>query len=112
MTGTKKLDSEVYTQNIKFWERAWNAVKTPYTQMPDLPYLQTIPDTLQQAGASKILDLGCGSGWLSIYLARAGFEVHGIDIAPHALELAQQWAEQESLTAKFSVADIAEIPFS
>lgn len=111
MVGSNKLDHDVYKQNVKFWDRAWSPVKTPYTQMPDLPYIQAVPATLQERGVKTVLDLGCGSGWLSIFLARAGFQVTGIDIATHAVDLADQWAKQESLPAKFLAADITAIPF-
>jgi SAM-dependent methyltransferase len=106
------LDTKVYDENIEFWARAWGGVKVPYTQMPDLPYLPEIPVRLKESGCKTVLDLGCGSGWLSIYLARAGFEVTGIDLAEHALRLASQWAEQENLSAKFEVADIAKLPYA
>lgn len=111
MIGSKKLDREVYGQNIEFWDRAWNGVKTPYTQMPDLPYINSIPATLQAAGARKILDLGCGSGWLTIFLSRAGFQVVGVDLAAHAIELGRQWASQENLSPIFEVADITQLDY-
>ena len=112
MVGSKRLDPDIYEQNQKFWDRAWNGVKTPYTQMPELPYLAAIPVTLQRWNATKILDLGCGSGWLSVYLAREGFDVTGIDIAQHAIELGRQWAEQEQLPIKFEAIDITKMPYS
>jgi SAM-dependent methyltransferase len=113
MVASKKLDHDIYESNIKFWDRAWGGVKTPYTQMPDLPYIQDIPRNLKAANAATVLDLGCGSGWLSIYLARDGFQVTGIDLAKHAIELAQQWADQENLkNASFQVADIADMDFA
>ncbi|MFN8554569.1 MAG: class I SAM-dependent methyltransferase [Candidatus Obscuribacterales bacterium] len=106
------LSSENYRNNIEFWNRAWNGVKTPYTQMPDLPYLPSIPAWLLERKVERVLDLGCGSGWLSIFLARQGFKVTGIDVAAHALELGQQWAEQENLTIQFDVGDIATMNYA
>jgi SAM-dependent methyltransferase len=106
------VGSQVYRQNLEFWDRAWNMVKTPYTQMPDLPYLQRIPSLLQEQKTRTVLDLGCGSGWLSIFLARLGLVVTGIDIAEHAIDLARSWAAQEHLDVKFEVCDIANIHFS
>ncbi len=105
------LKSDVYKQNIEFWDRAWNMVKTPYTQLPDLPYLSLIPAELNKRGAKRVLDLGCGNGWLSIYLARHSFYVSGMDIAIHAIELARQWAEQEGHEIQFDVGDIADLPY-
>ncbi|OLD26691.1 MAG: hypothetical protein AUJ04_05535 [Acidobacteria bacterium 13_1_40CM_3_55_6] len=41
------------------------------------------------AGCS-ILDVGCGSGWLSEYFARLGYEVKGIDISPTLIEMSRR----------------------
>ena len=38
---------------------------------------------------SRILDVGCGSGWLSEYFARLGYDVTGIDISPDLIEMAR-----------------------
>jgi len=39
---------------------------------------------------SRILDVGCGSGWLSEYLARLGYEVCGIEISPDLVSMARE----------------------
>ena len=36
---------------------------------------------------SRILDVGCGSGWLSEFFARLGYDVTGIDISPDLIEI-------------------------
>ena len=41
------------------------------------------------AGA-RLLDVGCGSGWLSEYFARLGYDVTGIDISPDLIALARE----------------------
>ncbi len=43
---------------------------------------------LQRAGwiHSKVLDVGCGTGEHTILLTRLGYDVLGIDFAPHAVE--------------------------
>ncbi len=110
MTDTL-CDPGVYAQNLEFWDKAWKMVRTPYTQLPKLPYLEQIPLAVDGARGKLILDLGCGSGWLSIYLARLGFNVVGVDVAEHALELGRMWAEQENLPIKFLVQDISNLEF-
>ncbi|WHO40585.1 methyltransferase domain-containing protein [Sphingobium sp. AP49] len=41
---------------------------------------------------ARILDLGCGGGWTSSFLARHGYEVVGQDIAADMIELAREGA--------------------
>lgn len=110
MTDTL-CDPGVYAQNIEFWDKAWKMVRNPYTQLPPLPYIERIIPAVESARGRKILDLGCGSGWLSVYLARHGFDVIGVDVAEHALELGKMWAEQESLPIEFKVQDISDLQF-
>lgn len=102
---------DVYQENIAFWEKAWNMVRTPYTQLPSLSYISRIPEELKKIGARKVLDLGCGSGWLSVYLARQGFEVLGVDVSEQAVNLAKTWALQEDLKIGFDVADAAQLNY-
>jgi len=106
------LDSKVYAENVDFWNRAWGPVKTAYTQMPDLPYLNWLMSELAKKAPANVLDLGCGSGWLSILLARNGFDVTGVDVADQAIVLAKDWAAQESHTIDFQVKDMAKLEFN
>jgi SAM-dependent methyltransferase len=103
---------KVFEENVDFWERAWGMVKTPYSQMPDLPYIYQIPDLLSKAPGKRVLDLGCGSGWLSVYLAKQGFSVTGADISHSAIELAQKLAKIENVSIELSVADISSLKFA
>lgn len=49
----------------------------------------------------KVLDYGCGNGWLSIDLVRAGAaEVCGIDISKELIEIARNLAETKGLSEK------------
>ena len=105
------VSPKVYQENIDFWDRAWNGVRAPYTQMPDLEYLPKILESFGGAKPGPVLDLGCGSGWLSVFLAREGFDVVGVDLAAHAIELGKMWATQESLTIDFKVQDISQLSF-
>ena len=62
---------------------------------------------LQRAGwiHSKVLDVGCGTGEHTILLTRLGYDVLGIDFAPHAVEQARANAAAKGVDAHFEVAD-------
>jgi SAM-dependent methyltransferase len=62
---------------------------------------------LERAGwvRGKVLDVGCGTGEHTILLTRLGYDVLGIDFAPHAVEQARANAAQQRVDARFEVAD-------
>ena len=53
----------------------------------------------------KVLDVGCGAGEHTILLTRLGYDVLGIDFAPHAIEQARDNAAAQGVDARFAVAD-------
>lgn len=57
------------------------------------------------------LDLGCGSGVSSRYLASHGFRVVGIDLAQSALGRARRAAQAVGLAASFCLADVSNLAF-
>lgn len=56
---------------------------------------------------AKILDLGCGTGWTSIFLARHGYEVVGRDIAEDMITAAQSLKTTQTIgdNLQFEVGD-------
>ncbi|MFN2623456.1 MAG: methyltransferase domain-containing protein [Chthoniobacterales bacterium] len=64
------------------------------------------------AGA-RILDAACGSGWLSEYLARLGYDVTGIDISPQLIGICEERVgalppidREKKIRCRFRVHDI------
>ena len=76
--------------------------------------------TLALPPGSRILDVGCGSGWLSEYFARLGYVVKGIDISPDLIEMSQErvarvpyGADHETpLRCTFAVHDVEAAPLA
>ncbi len=60
----------------------------------------------------KALDIACGEGRNSIFLARRGFAVTGIDISEEGLAKAARWATKEGLEIAFLRADLEEYEFT
>jgi SAM-dependent methyltransferase len=59
-----------------------------------------------------VLDLGCGTGWTSVFLARRGYEVTGVDISTDMIFQANQNKQRAQLTnLRFLVADYENLSF-
>lgn len=54
-----------------------------------------------------VADLGCGTGTLSVLLAGAGHDVHGVDLSPRMVEAARAKAAAAGVRARFTVGDAA-----
>lgn len=68
----------------------------------DLPlYLE-----LAQRQGGRVLEVACGSGRVLVPLARAGYDVVGVDASPHMLALAQGKLDAEGLEADLVRADM------
>jgi SAM-dependent methyltransferase len=61
---------------------------------------------MPQQPPARVLDLGCGTGWTSDFLARSGYETTGIDLSPEAVEAAA--ATYPSQNLRFLVHDYEE----
>lgn len=63
--------------------------------------------TLLPPPPARILDMGCGGGWTSVFFARHGYEVIGQDIAQDMIELARENQARQSteLNLTFVCAD-------
>jgi len=60
---------------------------------------------------SRVLDLGCRSGWRSLELARRGHRVLGVDPDERAFAAARAAAKEERLNAHFLKADFRAISY-
>ena len=55
-----------------------------------------------------LLDLGCGTGSMTLELARRGYDMTGIDISPEMLNIARERAEREGLDVLWLCQDMTE----
>ena len=61
--------------------------------------------------ALKVLDVGCGTGYFSILLAKDGHQVTGIDLTPDMISCAKQLAREEQADCSFMVMDAEKLDF-
>ncbi|MEK3722620.1 class I SAM-dependent methyltransferase [Paenibacillus sp. FSL H8-0034] len=60
---------------------------------------------------SRVLEVGCGTGRTSCYVAAQGHDVTGIDIRPDMIAKAKIRAEKENLAIQFMEGDAKSLPF-
>ena len=75
---------------------------TPWDGHPLTTSLRTLVECSNPGSA---LDVGCGTGDTSIYLAQHGWQVTGVDFVPKAVEKARNKADAAGLTVDFRHAD-------
>ena len=61
---------------------------------------------LDPTSMPRAIDLGCGSGANSVFLAEHGFDVTGVDFSPVALGKARALATEHGVTATFVQGDL------
>lgn len=79
----------------------------------DLPWAHNeptlfLPEICRSYKPGKALDIGCGAGTDSVYLAQQGWDVTSLDFVPKALEFTQQRAEDAGVTITPVEADITQ----
>jgi ubiquinone/menaquinone biosynthesis C-methylase UbiE len=64
-------------------------------------------------GAARVLDVGCGFGFPSFYLASCGYEVVGVDPSPSQIAVAERYRRQEGQEYRLAylVIDEGVLPF-
>ncbi len=85
--------------------------KTPKGRLVDKIEKEVMYEFLKPQPGMEILDIGCGTGNLSLELARLGARVTGVDISEPMLTKACQKALREKLDVKFYKADAHGLPF-
>lgn len=85
-----------------------NPEKVPWEKNTPLPALVELIEE-GRVTIGRALDVGCGLGTQSIYLARQGFTVDGIDFQNKALDRARERAAAADVTCNFEWADVTEV---
>lgn len=100
------------TMTPKDWEKEYSE-DTPHWAEDREPsqFVQEFAWELKKRRGTSVLEIGCGNGRDSIFLARAGFDVTAIDVAPSALELAEANIKKAKVEVRTKVANAERLPF-
>ena len=92
----------------QFQQMFYKRAKSP----KDLPWHRDTPDgfvveAVEARGRpGRALDLGCGSGVFSVWLAKKGYEVTGLDFIPRAIEMSAKRASDEGVQVNLINTDL------
>jgi len=68
-----------------------------------------LADAVRESGTrGRALDVGCGAGVLSVWMAEQGMDVTGVDLFPEAIAMAEQRAGEHRVNVSFVAADLLE----
>lgn len=95
-------EKETFLQTYD-WVNSWQ----------DLPWAHDEPtlflaEVCREKAPGKALDIGCGAGTDSVYLAKQGWDVTSLDFMPKALEYTQQRASEAGVSVTPVEADITD----
>jgi SAM-dependent methyltransferase len=101
---------EIYQQRLGDGAVGWDGEADDYIDR--FRELDGILSDGRAPTAGRLLELGCGCGNMGLWWAAKGYTVRGIDIAPTAVELAQQRAAASSLDVAFHCGNVVNLePF-
>src|SRR3989344_3552705 len=91
------------------WEKLYKEKGEIYTDIN--PQVKKYAKIFKKKKSTKILDLGCGTGRHSIFLAQKGFMVYASDISKTGIAITKKKAKSLNLNMKFKVFDMKKIPY-
>src|SRR5437868_4321420 len=114
-----------YVKQMPEGERLWLRTK-PFSAPPSFELaacLRTFAHVVDHLGLglrAQVLDVGCGPGWMSEFLARCGYWVTGIDISEDMVEIArlrvsripEQVGQGVDPLAEFHAMPVREMPWN
>jgi ubiquinone/menaquinone biosynthesis C-methylase UbiE len=110
----QKLIDKVFTDSSIFWKETYqgkdaHGLNVRQRQIAALSYV----DELSLPKTARILEIGCGAGFMSVALAQRGFTVEAVDHAPVMIELTKRNAQQAGMSNKIraSIEDVHQLKF-
>ena len=89
------------------WESGDYGVFAKYLERGALDFF----DRLDICAGTRLLDIACGAGQLTIPAARKGIQVTGLDLASNLVHQARSRAAQEGLNVQIDEGDAEDLPY-
>jgi len=96
-------------------ESAYERLRARYLS-GEVPWDDSLPppeviDQIANLEPGMALDLGCGFGRASLYMADHGWQVDAVDFVPEAITEARRRADEASLQIRFHLAEVTSLDF-
>ncbi|MGC1119707.1 MAG: class I SAM-dependent methyltransferase [Candidatus Methanofastidiosia archaeon] len=91
------------------WETAYSKGAGIIERPAFLTYMAA--EMMKRENLRRVLDIGCAAGRNSIFLAREGFDLVGIERETNILQLARIKASDKGVKPRFLLGDLADLPF-
>lgn len=93
------------------WEKRWRTDEgRKQWQVPDTDVVDIVP-FLMKRQVREVLDLGCGIGRHSLFLADKGFRVHAIDGSPAGIAHLKDQAKEKHIEIDARHAEMTRVPY-
>ncbi|HVZ35334.1 MAG TPA: methyltransferase domain-containing protein, partial [Polyangiaceae bacterium] len=105
-----KLDALLDPRGGTWWDRFYSDRSKPcpfFVRHPDESLAQCLAEGLIQPG--RAIDIGCGNGRNSIFLATHGFSVEAVDYSRVAIEWVRELAEEARVSISLTQASVFDI---
>ncbi len=88
--------------------KQWDGIFRKYGEnyLSPARYLPEIVGFFRRRNVKRILDLGCGSGGHTVYLAMQGFELYAMDVSGEAVKIAKKQVKENRLKAVLKLGSI------
>jgi SAM-dependent methyltransferase len=103
--------SSIYARQRAFFRKAYETGIHGWPAQGPTPEVARLVRRLGPGRGRRALDLGCGEGRHTIFLAGRGFQVTAVDLEPLALARARAEARRAGITARFVPGNALDLPF-
>jgi SAM-dependent methyltransferase len=102
--------SEHLASAYRDWDQRWTVAEERGRWREPEPFIRHLVPLLRQRGLTRVLDVGCGVGRHTLYLAGEGFACIGLDASAAGLEFARDQARAAGLAIDFRDAVFYSLP--
>ncbi|MEP1097328.1 MAG: class I SAM-dependent methyltransferase [Cyclobacteriaceae bacterium] len=96
----------------QIWEDLFKTIPDGWKEAEPSLSMHNCYSLLSSHNTRNVLDMGCGPGLWSVFLATKGFSVYSVDFSENAIAFARKWANELSLRIKYEVGSVEQDHFS